>query len=123
MGKLSINLPDDLEERLRRYSEEHQLPLSQTVAQALELFLTPGPPHPPSPPPAQDLEEVQGYVTTLASSLEAVRRVLEACGLTGAPWPGGPTLPPPLPCPPWASMKWPTDQTVVLRVCPEEPQQ
>lgn len=111
MGKFSVSISDELEATLRKYAEEHNEPISQVVAQALDGFLSPHPPPEPKPPPQPmpDLGQVQAYVTTVAWSLESVRRVLEALGLTSAPWPGGPVLPPPLPCPPWETVgKWAT---------------
>lgn len=99
MGKLSVSIPDELEAKLRQYSDEHDLPVSQAVTKALELLLeTSTPPL----PPGSDLRQVQHYLSAVAMSVEAIRRLLEASGLTGLPWPGGPTLPPPLPYPPWA---------------------
>lgn len=109
MGKFSVSISDELEVQLRKYADEHNEPISQVVAQALQGFFTPHPPPGPEPPPQPipDLGQIQEYITTVAWSLEGVRRVLEALGLTGAPWPGGPALPPPLPCPPWETLgKW-----------------
>jgi len=107
VGKFSVSISDELEATLRKYADDHNEPISQVVAQALEGFFAPQPPPTPTPTPTPDLNEVRAYVTTVAWSLEAVRRVLEALGLVGAPWPGGPALPPPLPCPPWEAMgKW-----------------
>lgn len=101
MGKFSVSIPDELEATLRKYAEDHNEPISQVVARALEGFFA------PQSPPTPDLGEVRAYVTTVAWSLEGVRRVLEALGLVGAPWPGGPALPPPLPCPPWETVgRW-----------------
>lgn len=109
MGKFSVSISDELEAALRKYAEEHTEPISQVVAKALEGFLAPHPPPQPEPPPqpAPDIGQMKAYLTTVAWSVESTRRVLEALGLTGAPWPGGPTLPPPLPCPPWETLgRW-----------------
>ncbi len=111
MGKFSVSISDELEATLRKYAEDHNEPISQVVAQALEGFFAPHPPQPEPPPkPTPDLGQVQAYVSTVAWSVESIRRVLEALGLTGTPWPGGPALPPPLPCPPWEAMgRWAAD--------------
>ncbi len=103
MGKFSVSISDELEVQLRTYADEHNEPISQVVARALEGFFAPHPPPGPEPPPGPtpDIDQVKAYVTTMAWSLESVRRLLEALGLVGVPWPGGPALPPPLPCPPW----------------------
>lgn len=108
MGKLSINLPDDQEARLRQYADEHDQPVSQVVSQALEDFLAgpgPPPPPPPPPPPANDIRQLQGYVSQLATHLEGVKALLHSYGMVGAPWAGSPCLPPPLPPPPWQTQQ------------------
>lgn len=99
MGKFSVSISDELEATLRQYASDHNEPISQVVAKALEGFFSPA--QPPLPAPEPDLGQVQAYLTRVAWSLERVRHVMECLGLTGVPWPGGPTLPPPLPPPPW----------------------
>jgi hypothetical protein len=44
MTTATVQLPDDLYERARRFSEEHHLSLEETMQRALELLLEPEPP-------------------------------------------------------------------------------
>lgn len=100
MGKLSVNLPDPLENQLRQYADAHQMAVSGVVTQALQAFFEPSP-SPPPPPPA---DPVRDYVVRLADQVEGIRRVVYRLAgyVSGALNPIQKDVPPQLPTPPWS---------------------
>ncbi len=107
MGRITISIPDELEELLDAYAVDKGVPVSQVVAQALSRFLqAPGEPGPvPSPPPRrdEDLVDLQEYVALLGVFTERLRQTLETVVLfcPGTPPGTGVRIPRPLPPPPW----------------------
>jgi hypothetical protein len=104
VGRITVSLPDDLEQRLDAFAREQGLPVSQVVARALEAFLD------AKPPPAGGVDaEARAYLRDLAMHTEALRRFLHET----AGWVSGPLnplqerVPKPLPPPPWER---PTDR-------------
>ncbi len=103
MARLTVSIDDQLKERLKQYADDHDLPVSQVVSQALETFFEGGEPPPPGQP--ADLIATQGYLSQLVDQLEVVRQSLYQMAIAQqgpfAPFPPG--LVEQLARPPWSS--------------------
>lgn len=118
MAKITISLPDPLKDRLYKYAEEHQVPISQAAQKALEAFLAAPapapppqpvpPPPPPTPGPPANLElfrrisNLERYVSTLGERHDELRNCVGLLGISVDPEGStSSTLPDELPAPPW----------------------